>query len=229
MRIIRNERRLKTLGSVGRTVPWLAIATLFAGLVISFIRPQWVLAMLASVGLGLILSLVGGYFSERYAGPLAHHEALAKALKGLDDRHLLAQYILPAAHVLVDPGGCTVFVVKSQPGSIGYADGRWNHRYKGKFFRQLAGQENLGAPDAEAGRQMARLCAWLERRLPGTQVPVQGAIVFVHPQVSLEAEASPVPALTSKKLKAWLRGPGSRKPLPPEDYRRLVAAVEGER
>jgi len=150
-----------------------------------------------------------GYFSERYAGPLAHHESLAKALKGLDDRHLLVQYVLPAAHVLIDPGGSTVFVVKSQLGDIHYADGRWNHHHKGKFFRQLAGQENLGAPDLESQRQVERLERWLEQNVPGLEVPMRAAIVFVHPKANLDAQDSPVPAFYGKKSgpAAWARRP----------------------
>lgn len=226
MRVVQNTRRIRIGSAIGRTVPWIALAVLFAGLVISFVRPQWVWAMLVSVTVGLILSIFGGYFAEHYVGPLAHHAALARALKGLDDRYILVEYILPAPHVLVDPGGCTVLVVKSQPGEIRYANGRWYHRYRGKFFRQLAGQEGLGIPHLEAERQLGRLKRWFERRLPGFEIPLRAAIVFIHPRVSLDAETSPVPVFYGKKVRQWVRGPGARKPLPQEEYRRLVEVIE---
>jgi len=225
MRIIRNERLIRRRRAIGQYVPWLALLVLFTGLIISFAKPEWFLAMLGSIVLGLALSMLGGFFAERYASPIAHHEALTRALKGLDDRNLLVQYVLPATHVLLDPGGCTVFVVKSQGGTIIYEDGRWNHKQKSKVFRQLAGQESLGAPHAEAERQVHKLQEWLTRQLPDAEVPVRAAIVFVSPSVTVNADGSPVPALHSKKLKAWLRGPGRRKPMSKKVYRQVVAAL----
>jgi hypothetical protein len=225
MRIIRNERRIRTLSFIGRHATLAGLLALLAGLIISFVRPEWIAVLLACVTVGIILSVVGGYFADRYASPLAHHEALARTLKGLDDRHVLVQYVLPASHVLVERGGCTVFVVKAQGGQVTYQDGRWKHRQRGKFFRQFAGQEGLGAPDLEAGDQVRKLERWLARHLPDVEVPVQAAIVFVNPDVVLEADDAPVPAFYGKKVKAWLRGPGKLKPLPDGVRRQLTEAI----
>jgi hypothetical protein len=226
MRIIRNERRIRVLGGIGQYVPWIALLVLGAGLLISYLRPEWMLAMVVSVAIGVVLSVVGGRFAERYAGPLAHHDALAKTLKGLDDRHVLVQYILPAPHVLLDPGGCTVLVVKSHGGEISFEDGRFRHRQKGRIFRQLAGLEGIGLLHSEAEEQAARVDEWLQRNVEGVAVPIQVAIVFVNPKAKLDAADSPIPALFGKKVKPWLRGPGRRKVLRAETYRRMVGAVE---
>lgn len=226
MRIIRNERLIRTRRAIGQTIPWLALLALGAGLVISFTKPEWLGATMASAVLGLVLAMVGGFFAERYASPIAHHDSLVKALKGLDDHHLLLQYVLPVPHVLLDPGGCTVLVVKSQAGEITYEDGRWNHRQQGKVFRQLTGQRGVGLPHVEGEQQAQKLRDWLARRLPDIEVPVAAAIVFVNPKASLRAARSPVPALFGKKIKAWVRGPGHRKPLPTDEYRRLTAVLD---
>jgi hypothetical protein len=229
MRIIRNERRIRVLSFVGQYTTIAGLLTLLAGLIVSFAKPEWLLPMLVSLVLGIGLSVVGGFFAERYAGPLAHHDALAKVLKGLDDRHVLLQYVLPASHILLEPGGCTVFVVKVQGGQVTCGEaGRWKHRQRGKVFRQFAGQEAVGAPDLEAGHQVRKLEHWLSSRLPDVEVPVRAAIVFVNPKVTLDAAASPVPAFYGKKVKAWLRGPGRLKPLPAAICRRLAEAVGTE-
>lgn len=226
MRIIRNERRIRALSFVGRYATLAGLLALLGGLIISFVKPEWILLMLVSVTVGLALSLVGGFFADRYASPLAHHDALAGALKGLDDQHVLLQYVLPAAHVLVDPGGCTAFVVKAQGGQVTCQDdGRWKHRQRGKFFRQFAGQEALGAPHLEAEVQARKLERWLARHLPGAEVPVRAAVVFVNPDVTLDADSSPVPAFYGKKVKAWLRGPGRLKPLPDGVRHQLAEAI----
>ncbi len=226
MRIIRNERHIRTRSFIGRYATLAGLLVLLASLVISFVKPEWILLMLACVTLGIILSMVGGYFADRYAGPLAHHDALVGVLKGLDDHHALVQYVLPASHVLVEPGGCTAVVVKAQEGQVTCQDeGRWKHRQRGKLFRQFAGQEALGAPDTEGKAQARKLEHWLARHLPDVEVPVRAAIVFVNPEVTLDADRSPVPAFYGKKVKAWLRGPGKLKPLPGQVRRQLAEAI----
>lgn len=226
MRIIRNERRIRTLSAFGRYVPWAALIVLAAGLVISYVRPEWLLPMVVSVILGIGFSIAGGRLAERYAGPLAHHAAIAAALKGLDDRHVLVQYILPAPHVLLDPGGCTVVAVKTHAGDIGFEEGRFKHRQKGRVFRQLAGQESIGLAHEESRELAGKVQNWLERNVSGVTVPVRAAIVFVSPQAKLDTAGCPVPTFYGKKIKAWLRGPGKRRELPTQDFRTLVEAVE---
>ncbi len=226
MRIIRNERRIRVSSYIGQYATLTGLLALVAGLIISFARPEWFTLMLASMTLGIGLSIVGGFFADRYAGPLAHHDALAKALKGLDDQYTLLQYTLPASHVLLEPSGCTAFVVKAQGGQVTcQEDGRWKHRQRAKFFRQFAGQEGLGAPHVEAEHQARKLERWLAKQLPDVEVPVRGAIVFVNPDVTLDVAAPPVPAFYGKKVKAWLRGPGKLKPLPSVERQRLAETL----
>ncbi len=226
MRIIRNERRIRVFSFIGQYATLAGLLALLAGLILSWTRPEWLVPMALSVGLGVILSVVGGFFADRYISPMAHHGALAKVLKGLDDQYALLQYVLPASHVLLEPGGCTVFVVKAQGGQVTcQKEGRWKHRQRGKFFRQFAGQEGLGGPDIEAGHQAHRLDRWLAKQLPDVEVPVRAAIVFVNPDVTLDAAASTVPAFYGKKVKAWLRGPGKFKPLPADMHSRLAEAL----
>jgi hypothetical protein len=225
MRIIRNERHIRVRNLLGRYMPFAGIAVLAAGWLISFRNPESFLSILIALPLGLLFSIIGGFFTERYVGPVAHHDALARALKGLDDSYVLLQYVLPVPQVLLEPGGCTVFVVKVQGGQVIYQDGRWKHRQRGKVFRQFAGQEAVGAPGHEAERQVSKLQRWLSGRLPSVEVPVRAVIVFVHPGVELDAAASPIPAFYGKKVKAWLRGPGKLRSLPDTVYRQLVSTL----
>ncbi len=228
MRIIRNERRIQRGEFIGKYATLAGLMVLLAGLIVSFAKPDWVLPLLVCMVVGVVLSVVGGYFAGRYVGPLAHHEALATVLKGLDDRHALFQYVLPASHVLLEPGGCTVFVVKAHGGEVIYEkEGRWKHRQQGKVFRQFAGQESVGAPDLEARQQAQKLAGWLSSQLPGVEVPVRAAIVFASPDVTVDAAASEVPVFFGKKVKAWLRGPGKLKPLPGPVQRQLSEVLEG--
>jgi hypothetical protein len=229
MRVIRNERRIEMLSNVGQYGTLGGLLVLLAGLIISFARPEWVLPVAISMGLGFTLSVVGGFFADRYAGSLAHHKALAEVLKGLDYQHTLLQYVLPADHVLLAPGGCTVFVVKSQGGEVTYEDGdqgKWKHRERGRFFRRLVGQAGVGRPDREARKEAEALRDYLgEHMEEADKVPVRPAIVFVNEDVQLEADDSPVPAFYRKKVKDWLRGPGDLRALPEDLHERLAEAL----
>lgn len=226
MRIVRDERHIKIRSSIGQYATLGGLLILVIGLIISFVRPAWSMPLLASMALGFTLSVVGGFFADRYAGSLAHHKTVAEVLKGLDYRHTLMQYVLPADHVLLEPGGCTCFLVKSQGGKVVYAQGKWSHRQRGKLFRRLVGQEGLGQPHIEAQRQVERLKRHLgDHMAEAARVPVRGAIIFVNQDVQLEADDSPVPAFYRKKVKDWLRGPGDLEPLPEELLHLLHAAL----
>ncbi len=226
MRIIRNERRIRIFSSIGQYVTLAGLVALVIGLIISFTKPEWLVLMLACVALGFTFSTVGGFFASRYLGPLAHHTALVESLKGLGQRHTLFQYVLPVPQVLLEPGGCTVLVVKPQEGEVSYAEGKWKHHQRGKFFRQLAGQEGIVAPHIEAEQQVRKLERYLDKHLPDVEVPVRAAIVFVSPNVTLDVKDSPVPVFYRKKVKAWLRGPGKLESLP-ADLRSKLAEVLG--
>jgi hypothetical protein len=226
MQIIRDEKHISVRSSVGQYAALAGLLILLAGLVISFARPSWSLPLLVSMVLGFTLSVVGGYFADQYAGSLARHKALEDVLKGLDYRHTLLQYVLPADHVLVQPGGCTCFVVKAQGGEVAYAQGKWRHRQRGKFFRLMVGQERLGRPHTEAQHEVEKLRRYLKERMAdANEVPLRGAIVFANEDVQLDAEESPVPAFYRKKVKDWLRGPGDLTPLPQDLQQRLREAL----
>ena len=227
MRIIRNERRIKVSRSIGQYATMSGMAVLIGGLIISFAKPEWFAVTVGSLALGFVLSIVGSFFLDRFVGPHAHHDALTAALKGLDNHYALFQYVLPASQVLLGPGGCTVFVIKTQGGQVTYQErGRWQHRQRGKFFRQFAGQEAVGAPDLDAENQTQKLNRWLSGQLPDVEVPIQAAIVFVNPGVELDADGSSVPTFYGKKVKAWIRGPGKLKPLPDATYRQLAEILK---
>jgi len=233
MRVVANEKYISRRAAVGKYSSIAGLAVLFAALVFSFTRPSSLLlmqsALMGATLVGVLLSFVGGYYADRFVGPVAHYRRVRAALKGLDKRYVLLQYVLPAPHVLLGPGGLTVLVVRAQPGEIEYADGRWHHRQRAKFLRQLVGQEALGLPELDVERQVARVTRYLEKHLPGVEVEVRGVVLFIHPEVKLNLKDPPVPVFYGKKVKSWLRGPGAGKALPAEVRRRLEKVLVKER
>jgi len=207
---------------VGQYGALAGLAVLLITLFIFWSRPNW---MLASTAVGYLCIFVGGLFADRYAGLFAHHEALAEKLKYLGGRYTLLQYVLPASHVLLEPGGCTVFVIKTQGGQVTCRDGKWEHRQRSKFLRLFAGQKVVGNPHLEAEREARKLERWLTKRLPDADIPVRPVVLFVNPDVTLEVNDAPVPVFYGKKVKAWLRGPGKLEPLPSDVHSRLAKVL----
>lgn len=232
MRIVANEKGIAWRARVGKYATLAGLGVLLLAFILS-LRPTASLllmqaGLMAAMILGIMLSFIGGYYGERFAGPLAHHLKVREALKGsFDRRYVLYQYVLPAPHVLLGPDGLTVFLVKSQGGKIAYQDGKWKHQMRGLFLRRLAGQEALGEPHLDLKVYVDRMKRYLEKRLPGVEVPIQGAILFVNPAAELSIDESPVPAFYGKKVRAWLRGPGTRRKLPAEVYRKLEETLGG--
>jgi hypothetical protein len=226
MRIVRNERHIRVRSFIGKNAALVGLGALAIGLILSLVQPDQLLVMTICMLVGVSFSIVGGIFADRYAGPLAHHDALSGALKGLDNQYALVQYILPVPHVLLEPGGLTALVVRSHGGQVTFQqEGRWKHQQPGRLFRQMVGQPGVGVPDLEAEHQVEKLKSWLADQLPDAEVPVRAAIVFINPAVQLDADGSPVPAFYGKKIKAWLRGPGKQAPLSSDAYRQLTSAL----
>lgn len=229
MRIVRDERHIRVRSFIGKNAALVGLGALAVGLILSLAQPDQLLIMTICMVVGMVFSIVGGIFADRYAGPLAHHDALSGVLKGLGSQYILVQYMLPVSHVLLEPGGLTALVVRAHGGQVTFQEeGRWKHQHPGKLFRQMTGQPGVGAPDLEAKHQVEKLKGWLADQLPDVDVPVRAVIVFVNPNVQLDAGDSSVPAFYGKKIKAWLRGPGKQAPMPSGVYHQLAAALGGD-
>jgi hypothetical protein len=229
MRIFRNDKFIQKRANIGRYVSLFGLGVLVLGLLISFTAPSapevmWV--SLLTLIVGFIASQVGIYYGNRYARLDRPDEVLSRALKGFDDRYALYQYTTPAGNVLVTPNACYVFAIKMQAGPIAYRNGKWRHGIGWKRLFKAFAQEGLGDPGSEAQLEADTLKHYLDKRLPGVEVPLQPVIIFGHANAEIDAGHSPMPALHVKKLKDWLRGAGKGGALTPEAHARLIELIE---
>lgn len=231
MRVQTNEALIRRRARMGR-ITWLAgMGILLAGLGASLMierRPELTTVLLiasyAALISGLMTTSIAAYLSDRWIrGPRAD-QSLEQALKGLDNKHQLYNYLLPAEHVLLSPFGVKVFKVKRQDGRIEYQDGRWRHRRGFAGIILSFGRERLGDPVQELAWEVERMRRLFQERLPDVEVPVDGVIVFTSPRADLNLVNPPVPALPAKKLKAHLRALSRGRKLP-EDVREKVEQV----
>ena len=213
MRVVQNDKYIKSRGLIGRYAFFAGFGVLILGLIISIGTPREPAQAVALLPLsflcliaGFALSQFGGYYVRRFDRGELPHVSIAKALKGFDDRYTLANYRTPASHVLLAPDAVYVIIPKAQAGTITYQNGRWrNPMGISRVFTWMT-EESLGNPVRDAAGEVARLQRYLARELPDISIEIQPVIVFLNPKATVEAEAAPVPALHIKKFKDWLRG-----------------------
>ena len=231
MRIIANESKIERRAKIGEIAPFAGLIVLVLATVLIFARPEWMWGTLALVWVGLLISLTGGYLGDRYVGAQAHHKRVPESLKGFDDDFVLLMYSASVPFVFVEPGGINVVTVKSQAGEVRYEDERWRHNQKLGWLRRFAGQESLGRPDKLARAEVEVLEGTLNDHLADfddvavQDIPIRPVVVFTHPDVQLQAEEAPVPALRAAEFKRWLRRHPLTPPLSDKVHRALAEAL----
>ena len=227
MRVYNNERIIRRRARVAQIANLGGMAVLAAGLVISLTKPEWALFTLVFLIIGVIASQYGIATAYRYARKPRLDEELASALKGLDDRYRLYNYVLPAYHVLLSPKRVYALVAKGIGGRI-ICEGR-RFRHAGRFslgrLLRFFSPEFLGDPVREAEWDKAAVEEWIRQHVDGVGVTVEPLIVFLNPRAELEIRNPEVRAVRAKNLKSALRG-GDGPTISSDAYRRLARAFE---
>jgi hypothetical protein len=225
MKVIVNERLVKRQAAIGKWASLIGMGALLAGLFVSWRWSNQITASFGCLIVGFILASIGTYNMNRWVKEPRADQALDKALKGFDNRHLLYHYTLPAVHVLLGPSGLFVFTVKDHHGEIRCEGEKWHHKFNWGRLLLFFGQEGLGNPTREVRGEMERLRRFLDSRLPEADVPIEGLIVFTNPRVELELIDPAMPVVSSKKLKNFLRQLKKER-LPAEQRKELAEIFE---
>lgn len=231
MVVLRDEKRIATLGKLGRWLSLAGLLALVAGLLFIFIRDQNVFVyQLIALVIGWALAQVGLYLSHRFLRKPRPDQVLDKAAKPIarkDGR--LYHYLLPAPHVLLLPGAVIVLIAKYQTGRISAYGDQW--KQAGLGMRRYFGQENLGNPTKDAETDVSKMAAFIAEHAPeAVGAPVTPIIVFTADNIdSLDIKESRIPAVHHSKLAGVIK---QRKelqvPMPREQYDALRAAFDAK-
>jgi hypothetical protein len=226
--LIKRNTRIAQASMIG------GLLILAGGMALSFTNyyQKFFYLSVLSLVLGFILSQVGIYFTNHYARRPRPDEQLNAALKGLDGRYTLYHYLTPVPHLLIGPAGIWVLLPRVQKGKITFERGRWKQK-GGNMYLKLFAQENLGRPDVDAAAEIDKVTQFFSKQeLPeGVTPQVNAALVFTHPQVSIEiAEDADMPALavTADKLKEALRKSAKSKPINATTLQQVTALFPAE-
>ena len=220
MKVVIDEKLVKRNAKIGQVVTIVSLATLGAGMFITFQKPDMLAISIGALLVGFLLSQVGIYFTNRWGRSPRPDEQISLALKGLDKRYSLYHYRTPATHVLVGPAGVWVLIPKHQRGTITYNKNRWRQSGGGfiQNYLKIFAQEGIGRPDLEIESDIDGLTKFLKKNFPdGTVLPdIKAALIFSNPEINIQADEAPVPTLPAKKLKDLIRQTAKSKPISPE-------------
>jgi hypothetical protein len=123
--------------------------------------------------------------------------------------YTMYHYVTPASHLLIGPPGVWAILPFHQGGKVSYDGKRWRIKGGGfaRTYLRIFGQENIGRPDLEAEAEKKSVSHYLMKLLPeGIGAPdIYAALLFTDPNVDLDMEKSPLPAMTPKDMKEFLK------------------------
>lgn len=222
MKIVIDEKLVKRNAKIGQVLTIISLATLGAGMFITFQRPELLGISIGALLLGFLLSQIGIYFTNRWGRSPRPDEQISLSLKGLDKRYALFHYQTPASHLLVGPAGVWVLIPKHQRGKITYSKNRWRQSGGGfvQNYLKIFAQEGIGRPDLEIESEIEGLTKFLRKRMSdGFELPeINAALIFSNPEIDLQADDAPYPTISAKKLKDLIRKTTKASPLSPEVY-----------
>jgi hypothetical protein len=223
MKIIRHDAYI---AQKKRNSKWIAalgflmlVGTLFLAVNPTYLLPSYVIMLLGFVLFNMGMQQVG-----KWSRNPRNDQAIDFHLKSLPDRYSIAHYAPVGKkrieHVLVHPGGAVVITAKEVDGTIAQNGSKWRRKGSGiRRFLSFSGPQ-LGSPSFETDEAIKRLEAHLAEQQ--IEVDVEGAVVFLHPQVEFEIESPDYPVLHGEELATFVTRIPVEEPLSAAERERLL-------
>lgn len=208
MFVISNEKLIKTRTTWSGRLMLAGFGLILGSAVLTFLNPTtptFILPAYAALFGGFIIFNIGASAGAKWRLLPRADQALARALKGLDQRYRLYNFLLPAEHVLLTPAGITIFQVRRLAGVISCTGDRWFQKKSILSRLRFAAEEQLGNPTKDLEREMTAMRTLLDANLEGDPIPLEGLIFFPNPNAQLTITGSQIPVLTGKDIKNTIR------------------------
>lgn len=206
MKIISNQKKINRNIKIAQYTGIAAMVILVAGFIASIRYQDEVLISLGALIAGFVLSQISIRMSHRFGRTARPDQVLSDALKGLDDRYSLYHYTAPCNHLLVGPAGVFVLLPFHNAGRILYNKKRkeWV-RKGGSLFMKVFSMDTIGRPSYEIEIERSKIQKHLQKIADFDPPAVEGALVFYHDEVEVDAEDAPYPTMHALTLKKFIR------------------------
>lgn len=234
MHVVVNQDLVRQKVRLASAFHLVALLVFAVGLIISWNQQEQIawestLGAYAAIVVGLILYNFGQVYLRRWGPRFRQDGALARALKGLDNRYTFLAFRstkLPD-YLLVGPGGLQVIVARSHDGTIACRGDRWSRETRGGIGRLFSffGGNPLGDPGLDVARGIQRVREHLRKRgFEGQEPPVGGLVVFTNPNAKLRIDGCSQPVTTARQIRNYVRT--VKGPLDRQTVARIVQALE---
>jgi hypothetical protein len=189
------------------------------GGMIGFLQQYWSWLSFGALFVGFLCASIGSYYINRYARrrwPGSRFverpdQVLERSMKGLDDKYSFFSQSLPAGYVLAGPNGITIFALRSDKGKVVVVGDKWREPFSLTRFLTFFAREGVGSPDRDIEDQKTRLRSLLAQANGDGQpaladAPIDGAVVFLNPDVELQLTNPAIPVLRPDQVKDYVRG-----------------------
>ncbi len=203
------------LGFVASLVPtWYAPDAPIQPGIVGFIQQYWSWISFGALFAGFICASIGSYYINRYARrrwPGSRFverpdEMLERNLKGLDDKFAFFSQSLPASsYLLAGPNGITIFALRSDKGRVIVNGNKWKEPFTLTRFFTFFAREGVGSPDQDIEAQKEKLRTLLAQGDGFAEMPMDGAALFLNPQIELQITAPVIPVLKPEQVKDYVR------------------------
>ncbi|MCL4458808.1 MAG: NERD domain-containing protein [Chloroflexi bacterium] len=230
MQIVTDQQFVRRRATIGRLSTLLGFALFLGGFALSLniAGPYSIYYAYAALIAGLYIFSIGRYNFIRWGVKPREDEVIANALKGLDHKYHLLNYLpqLPVRHLLLSPIGLFIIDPKQHYGQISLRGGEWRHKRSiWSWFTDGLAEGGLGNPTLEARRNEEAVRRYLAQRLSEEemeQVQIKSIVVFMSPRAKLEVVEPQIPAVTPKELRGLVRRPQDQKKIDPQLQRKIV-------
>jgi hypothetical protein len=229
MKIIKNEKLIERNGKIGQWTSLAALIVLGAGMYISFSKPELFTYSIVCLVVGFIMTQVGMYMGNRWGRSPRPDEKFDAGLKGLHSEFNIYHYSSPVSHLLIGPSGAWVLLPYHQRGKVTFVKNRWKMSGGGflQGYMRIFGQEGLGRPEIEAENEIQTLKKFFAKKMDGSSIPeIKAVLVFTNDEVELDVGESPIPAMTLKQLKEFMRQGAKNRILSAEKIKELNDFLE---
>lgn len=171
MQVVVNEQHIAQRARSARFHTFAGLGFMLGGLVVSFVGIEYIGWAYGSLLAGLFFFNAGARDRLRFARRPREDELVATALRGLDHRYRLVQYLpgVPAPHVLLTPGGVFVFELRHHYGNITATGTRYERRWNWLLMIGALAEGGVGNPARDAERRAAAVRAHLQGKIAAAE------------------------------------------------------------
>jgi len=208
MKLVRNEKQIKTNKLIGNILTFSSLGVLGLGLYFAFQNNmQMIIYSYACLIVGFVLTQIGLSFVNRYGRSPRYDEIIGSAFAKLRHEYTYYVYSTPTPMLLLGPCRIWLPIPVNATGEISYVNGKWVHKTKNRI-QKLMGQDTVGKPDKEVAESSQALTKYLTGKgIPVDMQPEIKPIMVVYLKESQLGDVSqaPYPVVELEDLKRYIR------------------------